>query len=154
MQTYCCYFYGSNIWNLYSEYACQTYRSWSTTVKVCWNLPQPTHTYFVKNFSKEFNSVRVLLLRRFAKFAQSILHSWNPLIWQVGSISAYSLQYDFGSNISNISDEFFLDILNIPPRAISEELGRSPFKKKIILNVYSISCYSAGNVKKTTLEKN
>ena len=50
VQTYCCYFYGSNIWNLFSEYACQTYRSWNTTVKVCWNLSQPTNTYFVKNF--------------------------------------------------------------------------------------------------------
>ena len=89
VQTYCCSFYGSNIWNLYSEYAYQTYRSWNTTVKVCWNLPQPIHTYFVKNFSAEFNSVKVLLLRR---FAQSILHSWNPLIWEVGSISADSLQ--------------------------------------------------------------
>ena len=60
-----------------------------------------THTNFAKNFAKELNSVRVFLLRRFAKFVQSILHSWNPLIWQVGSISAYSLQHDFGSNISN-----------------------------------------------------
>ena len=67
--------------------------------KVCWNLSQPAHTYFVKNFSKEINSVRVLLLRWFPKFAQSILHRWNTLMWQVGSISAYSLQYDFDSNI-------------------------------------------------------
>ena len=67
--------------------------------------------------------MRVLLLRRFAKFAQSILHSWNPLIWQVGSISAYSLQYDFGRNISNISDEFSPDILSSLPRAIFEECG-------------------------------
>ena len=50
VQTYCCSFYGSIIWNLLSEYACQTYRSWNTTVKVCWNLPQPIHTYFVKIF--------------------------------------------------------------------------------------------------------
>ena len=135
VQTYCCSFYGSNIWNLFSEYACQTYRSWNTTVKVCWNLPQPTHTYFVKNFSKEFNSVRVLLLRRFAKFAQSILHSWNPMIWQVGSISACSLQYDFGSNISNISDEFSLDILNSPPRAIFEECGPLTIQEE-----YNIEC--------------
>ena len=93
------------------------------TVKVCWILPQPTHTYFEKNFSKEFNSVRVLLLRRFVKIAQPILHSWNPLIWQVGSISAYSLQHDFGRNISNISDEFSQDIINSLPRAIFEECG-------------------------------
>ena len=96
------------IFGTFSEYFCQIYRSWNTTVKVCWILPQPTHTYFVKNFPKELNSVRVILLRRFAEFAQSILHSWNPSIWQVGSISAYSLQYDFGRNISNISDEFSL----------------------------------------------
>ena len=41
----------------------------------------------------------------------------------IGSISAYSLQNDFGSNISNISDKFSLDILNSPPRAIFEEYG-------------------------------
>ena len=44
------------------------------------------------------------------------------MIWQVELISAYSLQYDLGSNISNISDES-LDILNIPPRAIFQEFG-------------------------------
>ena len=57
------------------------------------------------------------------KFAQSILHSWNPLIWQVGLISAYSLQYYFRSNIPCISDKFSLDILNSPLRAIFEECG-------------------------------
>ena len=41
------------------------------------------------------------------------------LIW----MEIYSLRYDFGSNISNISDEFSLDILNSPPRAIFEECG-------------------------------
>ena len=46
-----------------------------------------------------------------------------PLIWQVGSISAFSLQYDFGSNIANISDEFSVDMLNSPPRALFEECG-------------------------------
>ena len=77
----------------------------------------------MKNFSKEINSVIGLLLSRFAKFAQYILHIWNPLIWQVGSISAYSLQYDFGSNILNISDKFSFDILNSLPRDIFEECG-------------------------------
>ena len=66
---------------------------------------------------------KLILLRRFVKFAQSILHSWNPLIWEVGSISAYFLQRDFGSYISNISGEFSLDMLNSLPRAIYEECG-------------------------------
>ena len=52
------------------------------------------------------------------------------MIWQVGSISAYSLQYDFGSIISNISDEFSLDILNSLPRAIFEECGPLTIQKR------------------------
>ena len=99
-------------------------------MKVSWSLPQPTHTYIVKHFSLGFDSVKILLLRRFAKFAQSILNSWNPLIWQVGSISANSLQYDFGSNIANISDEFALDLLNTPPRAILEELVQLSYEEE------------------------
>ena len=52
-----------------------------------------------------------------------IVGSWSPLIWQVGLISAYSLEYNFGSNIANISDEFSVDMLNSPPRALFEDCG-------------------------------
>ena len=48
---------------------------------------------------------------------------FKKINFEVGSISAYSLQYDFGSNISKIPDEFSLDILNSLPRAIFEECG-------------------------------
>ena len=71
----------------------------------------------------------------------------------IRSITAYSLQNDFGSNILNIYDEFSLDILNSPAKEPSlKNVGRSPFKKEIISNVSSIFCYSSGIVKKTTSE--
>ena len=44
---YCCDFYGSNLWNLYGERAEQCYRAYSTTVKLCFNLPRDCHTWAV-----------------------------------------------------------------------------------------------------------
>ena len=123
MQTYCCFSYGSNIWNLFTKYACQTYRSWNTTVKVCWNLPLPAaYTVHILILWRIFLK-KSTLWEFFCWDDLSILHSWNPLIWEVGSISAYFLQRDFGSYISNISGEFSLDMLNSLQRAIYEECG-------------------------------
>jgi len=45
-------------------------------------------------------------------------------------ISAYSLQGDFGSNISNISDKT-LSRINSPPRAIFEECGPLTIQEEV-----------------------
>ena len=39
--------YGSNLWQLDSSMANQYFSAWRTCVKLAWQLPRSTHTYFV-----------------------------------------------------------------------------------------------------------
>ena len=41
--------YGAMIWDLYGEKANQYFRTWNTCVKLSWEVPRQTHTYFVDN---------------------------------------------------------------------------------------------------------
>ena len=40
VQTFCCAWYGSCLWNLYGEGAGKVFRSWNTTVKIAYDLPR------------------------------------------------------------------------------------------------------------------
>ena len=57
IQTYSCSWYGSMLWNLYSESANKSYRSWNTTVKLAHSLPRATHTFIVENYLPELGEV-------------------------------------------------------------------------------------------------
>ena len=42
---YCCSFYGSNLFDLFSDTLERLYCSWNTAVRVAFKLPNTTHTY-------------------------------------------------------------------------------------------------------------
>ena len=46
LRVYCSSFYGSMLWDLSSEGACQcqVYSSWNTAVKLAWNCPRETRS--------------------------------------------------------------------------------------------------------------
>ena len=47
IHTYAGHWYGSMLWDLFGEKAGQIYRSWSTAVKLTWDVPRSTHTFLV-----------------------------------------------------------------------------------------------------------
>ena len=71
IQVHCFDMYGSMLWDIFGQQAAQYYRCWGTCVKLCWDLPRSTHTYFVEH----------LLARTFSpsasKFLPDILVSTN-----------------------------------------------------------------------------
>ena len=44
--------YGSMLWDLGSDMARQYYNAWTTCVKLAWQVPRPTHTYFLDHLLK------------------------------------------------------------------------------------------------------
>ena len=40
--------YGAMLWDLYGVKAKQYFNTWNTCVKLCWEVPRGTHTYFVE----------------------------------------------------------------------------------------------------------
>jgi hypothetical protein len=65
--------YGSNLWQLDSDMANQYYSAWRTCVKLAWQVPRATHTYFVDHLlSGDLTSVRTDALVRYAKFLKGL----------------------------------------------------------------------------------
>merc|ERR1719186_1998231 len=68
--------YGSMLWDLGSDMASQYFNAWSTCVKLTWQVPRATHSYFVEHLlSCGLSSVRVDTLGRYTKFIRGLQSS-------------------------------------------------------------------------------
>ena len=106
INTYCGDHYGSMIWDLYSEGAGQYFRCWNTAVKLVWNVPRSTHTYFVTcQLAASFVSTRTKILSRYVKFFQSLLKSKSPEVVLVANLVGRDMGSTTGSNISKLAQE-------------------------------------------------
>ena len=111
VQTYSCAWYGSMLWDLYSNSANKAYRSWNTTVKMSHNLPRQTRTFIVENYLSPLPSVKQIIIRRYVQYLQSLLSSPNPIICQIAHLAVNTTRSVTGKNVKNIRDEFQLDPL-------------------------------------------
>jgi hypothetical protein len=75
IQVHCFDMYGSMLLNLYGKQAEQYYRCWNTCVKLCWDVPRSTHTYFLGLLAKDFRTIRQQILDRYVGFYRSLLNS-------------------------------------------------------------------------------
>ena len=65
--------YGSMLWELGSGVAQQYYNAWNTCVKLAWQVPRGTHTYFVDQLlGCDMTSVKVDILSRYCKFVRGL----------------------------------------------------------------------------------
>ena len=65
MKVYTCSFHGSNLWELGSNMSKQVFNAWGTAVRLAWNVPRATRSYFVDNsLSLGLTSERVDILSK------------------------------------------------------------------------------------------
>ena len=108
--TYCSSMYGAMTWPLFSYKARQVFNCWSTCVKLAWNIPRSTHTYFVDNLlSGGLPSIRSSILSRYCKFFRSLKVSSSLAVRVVASICYKDVRSFTGSNLFNIAKEVKLD---------------------------------------------
>ena len=68
--------YGSNLWKLDNVLAKQYFTVWQTCVKLAWQVPRKTHTYFVDHLlSCGMTYVRIDVISRYAKFLAGLVKS-------------------------------------------------------------------------------
>ena len=124
VQVYSCDFYGSMLWNLYGDQAGKFYRCWNTCVKLSWDVPRSTHTYFVDNLlSCGFPSIRQQILTRYVKFYRTLLKSPSKEVAVVAKIVAANANTTTGSNLLNIRLETRLCIKTSPIHKFKEVLS-------------------------------
>ena len=110
ISVYSAHFYGSMLWDLYGDVAGQVYRSWNTCVKLVWNLPRSTHSYFVDNLLAEgFPSVRKKILSQYVSFLQRLRKSVSNEVRIMSYIAAADIRSTTGRNSHNLTQEFQID---------------------------------------------
>ena len=126
VQTYASHWYGSMLWDLFGEKANQVYRSWSTCVKLTWNIPRSTHSFLVDNLlAAEFHTVKQQLLSRFVHFVKKLLTSSSPEVCMVVNMVARCARSTTGNNLLNIEREVHLDPWTTPGWKIKEAVARA-----------------------------
>ena len=69
VQTHAGHWYGSMLWDLTGEKVGQICRSWSTCIKITWDVPRSTHSYLVDNLLASGHlSVKQQLAGRYINF--------------------------------------------------------------------------------------
>ena len=110
VQTYAGHWYGSMLWDLNGEMAGQISRSWSTSVKMAWDVPRSTHTWLVDNLlGSGFFSVKQQLVGRYVNFVSGLLKSVSPEVKTVANMVARCARSTTGKNMMSIQRETGLD---------------------------------------------
>ena len=77
--SYCCSFYGCQLWDLSSNYIEDIYVAWQKAIRRIFNLPCNTHRYLLP-FVAGSSHIRVNLVNRFNNFFNALMSSDNKII--------------------------------------------------------------------------
>ena len=106
VSVYASHFYGSMLWDLYSEGAGQVYRSWNTCVKLAWDTPRMTHNLFVEMLSGDLPSVRKQILCQYMSFFRKLRQSPLREVRILANLVGRDTNSVTGRNLSNLMEEF------------------------------------------------
>ena len=102
--------YGSMLWDLGSDMARQYYNAWTTRVKLAWQVPRATHTYFVDNLlSCGQSNARMDILGRYSKFVRGLKASPSMEVAVMCGVAQRDIRTVTGSNIALIRLETGMD---------------------------------------------
>ena len=97
--------YGSNLWQLGGSMAEQVYHAWNTCIKLAWQVPRGTHTYFVDRLlACGISHVKTDILARYVKFFKSLRESPSVEVSILAHIVARDVRTTTGSNLNLIHD--------------------------------------------------
>ena len=105
VRVYACDFYGAMLWDLYGETASMIYKAWNTCIKLAWNVPRATHTYFLDHLlGVGFCHTRVDLLTRYSKFFARLLKSASSEVRILANVVGRDVRSTTGKNLWNQVD--------------------------------------------------
>ena len=116
--------YGPMLWDLGSDKATQYYKVWTTCVKLAWQVPRATRSYFVDQLlCCDLASARMDILARYAKFARGLLVSPSMEVAVMAGVAKRDIRSVIGTNLSLIRMETGVDPLHGSMSKIKDELG-------------------------------
>ena len=98
---YCCFYYGSQLWPLYSNSFNNVCTKWRKAIRRMWNLPYNTHCGLLPLVSEQC-PIEISLSCRFIKFLKTLLNSDNDTVSYVARIQSQNCRSIFGQNIRHV----------------------------------------------------
>ena len=139
-ETYCSNFYGNQLWNLRGDAARMLFASWRTNIKLVWDLPRSTRSYFIENLlALGITPPSVSLMTRQVTFFHSLLQSPSPEIQTLCHIAARDLRSTLGSNLAHIQSETGLNPWEYGGERMRDELLKHNSSKVEDMDVWRIS---------------
>ena len=102
LNLYAVSFYGSGLWDLFSNHCDRLYKAWNVTVRAAWNVPNTTHRYLIEEISGSLHP-KVMLASRFSGFVKSMLASPKYTVRVMTSLCSKDLRTVMGRTMAEIS---------------------------------------------------
>ena len=107
------------LWDLGSHTCGQYYRSWSTCVKLTYNVPRNTYTYLVENLlALEFVPIKTELLARYGPFFQSLTKSQAPEVQFLANLISQDLRSSTARNLALVRSESGINSFTVPAQMV------------------------------------
>ena len=117
--------YGSMLWDLGSEMAGQYFNAWKTCVKLTWQVPRASHTYFVDNLLNcGMSSVREDTMARYTKFVRGLMLSPSKEVAVMCGVARQDVRTTTGANLEMIRRETGLNMENAGVGQVQEQLAK------------------------------
>ena len=102
--------YGGNLWQLRGDMANQMFNAWYTCIKLVWQVPRASHTYFVERLlSCGISHIRDDLMARYVTFLQSLRRSPSKEVSVLVHIASKDIRATTGNNVHLVRDLSGLD---------------------------------------------
>ena len=95
-------FYGSSLWNIFTEPCEKLYTSWNISVRQAFDLPRNSHRYFIEEIS-ETPHPQVLLAQRFVKFHETLQITQKYSVRFLSELASKNMATVYSQNLQNIS---------------------------------------------------
>ena len=107
------------LWDLGGPGAGQVFKSWNTCIKLTWQVPRATRSYFVDQLlASDVTSVKTDIMTRYTKFLKSLNNSPSSEVSIMANIASRDVRSVTGSNIAHIFAITGLDPRHASPNDI------------------------------------
>ena len=144
MKVYCCSFYGCMLWDLGGDGASQVFNSWTTGVKLAWNVPRGTRSYLVQQvLDAGITSAKVDILARYGGFFQGLRKSPSYEVTVMAGLAGRDVRTTTGGNLRLLRELSGLDPWVFGSSRLKEELVKSETREVPALDQWRVPYLSS-----------
>ncbi len=107
-KSYCCSFYGSQLWTLDSSGFKSCCTQWNKAIRKILHVPYQTHTWLLGPLSDQYH-ISVQLYVKTLRFIYSLFNSSNSTVSFVGMLARQNATSPAGRNMAMLRNKFNVD---------------------------------------------